>query len=154
MWDLWRDQQRSRLPYVLVCSLRKHYHGRSPKMSLFDKLETAIKNNARTINSGEFVLLSDVKNELAGFKKTALKCRSKFEKQHLFIIAMDKRIEEKQKEYDDSWKTMPLNQLVDRIIQNHDEWLDCQLTPDEPRKLVDLANLCRLLWRRLQKVTK
>ncbi len=68
-----------------------------------------------------------------------------------FVEVMDQRVAEKQWEYGDSWKTLEISLLRDRVRQNYHEWIDamCADLDLEPQKLVDLANLCRFVWRRL-----
>ena len=68
-----------------------------------------------------------------------------------FLAAMDGRVAEKQGEYGDSWKTVGIGFLRHRVKQNFDEWFETSRNDaeTEKRKLVDLANLCRFLWKRL-----
>jgi len=85
-------------------------------------------------------LMAEVENKLKHFADT-----------HKFLVAMDERVEEKQVEYGDGWKTMSIRDLSLRVRQNYKEWLDSWRESEEVerRKLVDLANLCRFLWERL-----
>lgn len=80
-----------------------------------------------------------------------LEWKEQFEAEHKFLVAMDERVEEKQGEHGDSWKTMPITVLSNRLAQNYIEWREAMLhdREAEKRKLVDLANLCRFLWERL-----
>ena len=76
---------------------------------------------------------------------------------------MKQRVEEKQEEYGDSWEVSAIGFLRERVEQNFGEWSRAYIygylfdegravgndAAIEKRKLVDLANTCMLLWKRL-----
>ncbi len=74
--------------------------------------------------------------------------------EHQFEDAMKARVEEKQEEYGDIWKTIGIGFLRHRVSENYAEWIDTSKNDSsrrtEMRKLVDLANLCKFLWTRLE----
>lgn len=79
----------------------------------------------------------------------------------MFAVAMDVKLDKKQKEYGDSWKTCDIEFLRDRLMGEFKEWHDGQynataivgrsvggIISDERKELVDIANICMMLWNR------
>jgi len=64
---------------------------------------------------------------------------------------MKQRVEEKREEYGDSWKISAIGFLDARLTLNYQGWLNSMLgdAKIEQKKLVDLANMCMFLWKRL-----
>ena len=80
----------------------------------------------------------------------------------MLAVAMDVKMDRKQKEYGDSWKTCDIEFLRERLMGEFKEWHDGQynataivgrsaggIISDERKELVDIANICMMLWNRL-----
>jgi len=71
----------------------------------------------------------------------------------IFAEQMEKVISEHDKEKGDSWKTMDINNLMEKLIEEAEEveeeirWDYSKRLKDE---LVDLANFCMMVWKRIE----
>jgi len=114
------------------------------------KIMTEEKVNLKTFPM-KIPSMSDSRDDLLIKLALTRTWKKDFEASHKFLVAMDDRVTEKQIEYGDNWKTVNVGFLRFRVTQNFEEWRSTSRndTETECRKLVDLANLCRFLWERL-----
>lgn len=75
----------------------------------------------------------------------------------IFVIEMENKLKQKDVEYGDSWKTMPLDKLMFRLKQEYREWEETGMINDRgtpamvdysKEELVDIANVCMMLYHR------
>jgi len=66
----------------------------------------------------------------------------------LFAQAMDVKLDKKQLEYGNSWKDCPIQFLNERLQEEVQELKDSISINEVHNKLVDVANLCMMLWYR------
>ena len=64
-----------------------------------------------------------------------------------FAKAMELKLCEKDPEYGDSWKTMPVGELLDRLRMEIEEF---HFNPEDKSELIDIANVCMMIWYRLE----
>ena len=68
-----------------------------------------------------------------------------------FILAMEDKLNKKQDEYGDSWKKMPLPELVQRLRDEYKEFHPLGTTgKPEMEELIDIANICMMLYARIK----
>jgi len=62
-----------------------------------------------------------------------------------FVSAMEQKMAEKDKEYGDSWKSVHGDLLYRKFAEEVAEFED---NPTDTSELVDIANVCMMLWKR------
>jgi len=67
----------------------------------------------------------------------------------MFVEAMNEKLKKKQREYGDSWRRMPLNELIIRFRQEVGEFL---LDQGNKNECVDVANMAMFLYIRLREI--
>ena len=70
-----------------------------------------------------------------------------------FVNAMRERYMEKVSVYKSSWRTLPIHQLQDRLREQVEEWNEALHTDnykEAKKKLVDIGNLCWMIWNRME----
>jgi len=77
------------------------------------------------------------------------------EGEHVLIDALIK-YEKKKDKYDESWKTMSIEQLRSRMREEYSEWMDvCSLDAKaEYGEVLDILNMCLMLGNRLRYINK
>ena len=68
-----------------------------------------------------------------------------------FTDAMEKKLQKKYREYGDSWKTMPFNEMVVRFRQEVHEFL---LDTCNEEECVDVSNMAQFLYLRIIEMKK
>ena len=68
-----------------------------------------------------------------------------------FTDAMEKKLQKKYREYGDSWKTMPFNEMVVRFRQEVHEFL---LDTFNEEECVDVSNMAQFLYLRIIEMKK
>lgn len=76
-----------------------------------------------------------------------------------FTIAMQKRFDDKEKEYRDTWKTLPLDELESLLLNQCNEVRKALILAEyskeaQLKELVDLANRSLTVWIRLTEKEK
>ena len=70
-----------------------------------------------------------------------------------FITAMAEKFHRREEKRGETWRTMTVEQLRQRLLEEFVEWLEATLkgnVTDELEELVDIANQCMLLYHRLK----
>lgn len=70
-----------------------------------------------------------------------------------FALEMERIMAEHDSEKADSWKECDMEYLADKIAEEYKEWensLDINSFDSDPAELIDLANMCMMVWNRLQ----
>ena len=62
-----------------------------------------------------------------------------------FVIAMEKKLQEREEKYGESWKHMSIVDLEDKLQEEINEFDEAI---DSWPELVDIANVCMMLWNR------
>ena len=68
-----------------------------------------------------------------------------------FALDMERIMSENDATKGNSWKDCDIEYLVDKLGEKYKEWensLDLNSFESDPEELVDLANLCMMLWNR------
>jgi hypothetical protein len=66
-----------------------------------------------------------------------------------FVEAMEERLQEKYPIYDESWKKMPMHELVTRFREKVNDFL---LDDRNMKDCVDVANFSMFVWERLRQM--
>ncbi|MHA1807002.1 MAG: hypothetical protein ACTSX2_05460 [Candidatus Thorarchaeota archaeon] len=98
----------------------------------------------------EIVVIPEESKDLVKELITNMRIRRKDFPLNNFMQEMKSKMRSKDAEYGDSWKICDIDFLRGRLNDEHIEWLDIKGDAGEAEELVDIANLCMMLWIRLR----